>query len=1304
VLLWRVSALTMCPAGAQLRRRRAISDEGENMAQATPRARRVGVVGISLLALVALFVLAASSVAGSKKKAASKVVTAAPARVVSSSPVTLITGDKVVLTTLSNGDQAVTLATTGKVASRPLSTAFHAVKQNGDLYVWPVDIQPYVGTLLDQELFNVSKLVRQGYGDRASATIPMIVDYGTTAAATALPAAMARARTLSSIGAVSGRESKRNARQLAQQLRRQLATGNLRSGPFAGIHRIYLDEQVTVALADSVPQIGAPLAWAAGYDGTGVKVAVLDTGVDETHPDLAGKVVLRQNFTTEGAPDDTHDGFGHGTHVADIVAGSGAASGGLRKGVAPGAQLLMGKVVDSTGNGLESQAIAGMEWAAANGADVISMSLQYGITGGEGLVSQAANRLTTDDGVLFTVAAGNFGAAQTVSDPGAASLALTVGAVTKQDVLAGFSSRGPLLNNYGLKPDLTAPGVDIIAARAAGTALGPVVDDVYVMLSGTSMATPHVAGAAAILKQEYPSFTPAQLKAALTSTTKPGPYTVYEQGTGRVDVGRAYSQKVYQDGGSLDFGYFPYPHDADTPITKSVTYSNYTSSDVTLNLNLDVNGDRAGPPADGMIALSSPTVTVPAGGTASVDVTVDTRVGDPSLYGGVLSAQNADGSVQLRTAIGFYDEPIRVNLTVSAIARDGTPAKGISWLDVVNADDTTLFNQRVDLNSGPVTLRVPPGHYSVMGLLFTYDGAGIYATEAAVAGNPDLDVESDTTYVADARPATELIANTPQATSPQSMVLGTYRAGGTNGSFESLLLTGPPTSRYFAAPTDPVTVGDFGFRAKETLMAPPLALSVSPGKTTLQGFYATGSKLVDGTLDLPLVYAGYGRVQDFEGLDVHGKAVLVTRGPLPPVGDPITFAEKVANATAAGASFLLIANHSPGLLLVGLSAPSQIPVVTLTQAQGVALQAQLEAGRELTLHAKGVAQSPYKYDVLWAEQGQIQADHTKNLDATNTVRIKANWHAQVAGTTAGDVRHGYPPWSGFSFDSAINFTAPFVRREYVPADGNGSWLHTSWGSMTGDFVFGWSQQGPQVSYPTPGRWTEDWMSQPQAPNIIEHWVEGDTGQPVTRTGDAINAFVPEWFDDSQHFGLHDTRTDTADLTLSEDGTQIAESEGWLGTYDVSPGSHRYRAELDVTRSAPFITLSTHTHTLWAFRSATPADGVTQVLPLLVADWSFGGLDLLGQASRGTQKIVVSVHRQTGADASSVDDFTAQVSYDDGDNWTTVPARSLGDGRYRITVQQPEGDTSDFVSVRVDATDDGGSRINQTIIRAYALKD
>ncbi len=120
----------------------------------------------------------------------------------------------------------------------------------------------------------------------------------------------------------------------------------------------------------------------------------------------------------------------------------------------------------------------------------------------------AINELSATSDSLFVVAAGNNGGngPSTVTSPGSADAALTVGAVDVNDVMAGFSSRGPRFRNGALKPEVVAPGVDVTAARAAGTELGPVVDDAYTTISGTSMATPHVAGLAAILKQEHPGW------------------------------------------------------------------------------------------------------------------------------------------------------------------------------------------------------------------------------------------------------------------------------------------------------------------------------------------------------------------------------------------------------------------------------------------------------------------------------------------------------------------------------------------------------------------------------------------------------------------------------------------------------------------------------------------------------------------------------------------------------------------------------------------------------------------------------
>ncbi|MFD1274306.1 S8 family serine peptidase [Streptomyces kaempferi] len=208
------------------------------------------------------------------------------------------------------------------------------------------------------------------------------------------------------------------------------------------------------------------------------------------------------------------------------------------------------------GSGQDSWVMAGMQWAAESGADVVNMSLGDSYpTDGTDPMSQTVDALSEQYGTLFVIAAGNAGP-ESISAPGAAASALTVAATDKQDQLASFSSTGPLAYSGGMKPDIAAPGVDITAARSQDMTDGG--EGLYRTLSGTSMATPHVVGAAAILAQRHPDWTGAQLKEQLMSTAKglDDGYSPYEVGTGRVDVAAAVRTTV-RGTGSLFSGTTP---------------------------------------------------------------------------------------------------------------------------------------------------------------------------------------------------------------------------------------------------------------------------------------------------------------------------------------------------------------------------------------------------------------------------------------------------------------------------------------------------------------------------------------------------------------------------------------------------------------------------------------------------------------------------------------------------------------------------------------------------------------------------
>lgn len=332
--------------------------------------------------------------------------------------------------------------------------------------------------------------------------------------------------------------------------------------PWFGQYPAYLNETTEL--------IGARELWEQGITGKGVTIAIVDTGINKYHPDLDDmddnprthdpKVLAEKSFVPYEGPEDLH---GHGTHVASTAAGTGATGAmgfygtfpyygihnatilpGTERGVAPGAYLYNAKAFDSGGSGYWSWIIEAIEWSVAQGADVISGSFGgWPETPPDQDPVVLALKEAIKHGVVVVIAAGNDGWGYfSTGTPGFAPDVITVGATTETDQLAFFSSRGPEQFALHAKPDIVAPGTCVVAAlsffREFEEYYGLQV--FYWEISGTSMATPHVSGAAALLLQAFPGATPYSVKAALMQGAKDLGLDPMAQGAGRLDVKKAY--------------------------------------------------------------------------------------------------------------------------------------------------------------------------------------------------------------------------------------------------------------------------------------------------------------------------------------------------------------------------------------------------------------------------------------------------------------------------------------------------------------------------------------------------------------------------------------------------------------------------------------------------------------------------------------------------------------------------------------------------------------------------------------------
>lgn len=291
-----------------------------------------------------------------------------------------------------------------------------------------------------------------------------------------------------------------------------------------------LYNQIDSYLDESSSIIGADSLWSLGFDGSGITIAIVDTGIDDSHPDLNGKVTAAKSFV-QG--EDTQDYDGHGTHIAGIVAGTGAASSGNYKGIAPGATLVNSKALDKTGKGTMSGVIEAIEWATDK-SDIVCLSL--GTLGSPNdPLAQAVNS-AVEKGVVVCAAVGNAGELGylTAMTPAIATKAISVGSSVEDLEIASFSSKGFAPDGRS-DPDIVAPGYQITS-----TASSKITSADYITWSGTSMSTPMIAGAAALLLQVDNNLTPEGVKAALLESATDLDSDPNAQGAGLANVEAAY--------------------------------------------------------------------------------------------------------------------------------------------------------------------------------------------------------------------------------------------------------------------------------------------------------------------------------------------------------------------------------------------------------------------------------------------------------------------------------------------------------------------------------------------------------------------------------------------------------------------------------------------------------------------------------------------------------------------------------------------------------------------------------------------
>jgi subtilisin family serine protease len=1123
--------------------------------------------------------------------------------------VTLITGDVV------TEDIGIT------PAPREHPVTFSRMTRGGDEYVIPGDVQPLIaGGQLDRELFNVTGLLRQRYDDAHTDATPLLVEQR---------AGLRAERTFDMLGLVSVRAPKKG-----RDWRELTANGG----------KVWLNARLSASLDVSVPKIGAPAAWEAGLTGEGVTVAVLDSGIDADHPDLAGKVAASKNFSDSP---DTDDRAGHGTHVASTIAGGDS----TYRGVAPGVNLAVGKVLDDDGYGQFDDIIAGMRWAAAEqNADVVNLSLG-GNTESDGTdpVSQAVNELSATYGTLFVVAAGNEGTRGRIGAPAAADAALTVASTTKADAVSTFSTRGPRVRDAAVKPEIAAPGSDIVAAQAGGT---------HVSMSGTSMAAPHIAGAAAILAGQHPDWTGQQVKTALVSTAASVDAGVYEVGSGRADLAHAVSSTLVVSPASVSAN-LTWP---DTEPRKDVvTYRNTGANPVTLSLTLDLPGAPAG-----LATLSTDTLTIAPGAQGSVTITMKPRSGQPGQYGGVLTATAPDGRSS-RTPVSVQDEVESYDLTVSVLDRSGRPVTDYGLTLVDQATVETVFARP------GATYRLPRSRYTLWASFLGADG------EVVVLAHPVVDLTSDTTVELDARPARRVSAQVdrPAVRAGIGQVLVSMQNPGELDRSGMVVPFDPRFSEVYVHSTPGVTSPAFHYASSYRLEEPYLEMFTETASHVEIPVGWWDTQPSPGTRREHVVDGGRGTPEDLSGVDTAGKMVVIQVG-----REDEDVDQRIAEVAASGAASVAVSVRSSG----DSRRRDGFPALYVHSAHIGQLLDVAKAGGEVTWTSREGGKE--RYELAFPAEGTIPAAVAHTVRTADLAAVRTSYYGQTEDA---------PPIVGAYYvtdhsDIGVPVHVPVTpSRERVEYFTPGTW-RLSVGTAL-------DRRAQRMTLSAGSETRVSWNRAVLGPGFTGTTSSalGEDHPWAFRKSDLMDVTVPFFTDADGHAMAPELEeTSSGTTSLYQDGKLLGTQHlPGRGTFWIGQDTHDYRLVTEVVRDQPWWPLSTRVSAEWTFRSGFVQGPFNRPLPLLSVR-AEPQVDLTNRAPAGTVTVPLTVTRQDGP--ATIGTVALEFSTDDGATWQQATVTRDGD-RWLARVDNP---ADGFVSLRTKATDTNGNTVNQTVVRAYQV--